>query len=187
MLDVGSTSPKTSMAMENHIFLTGNTSSNCCFSIVMLVFPGCIDWVYHPTGAFVKKTSESMMWISSCFWVETRTSSNKNLKNLFHPLSLGRWQCVTQKNQPPNSTGYLLNFGISTKMCLVWLCLKKAMSLLALCFSSSVIIPTNVPLSSLQNWSRDILIYWKYTIFEVFNQCPKLFCCRLLFNVTKSL
>ena len=96
MLDVGSTSPKTSMAMENHNCLTGNTwmfpkigvpqngwlilenpikmddlgvplfsetptSSNGCFSIVMLVFPGCIDWVYHPNGAFVKIEVESMM------------------------------------------------------------------------------------------------------------------------------
>ncbi len=32
--------PKTNMAMENHRFLIGYTSSNACFSIVMLVFRG---------------------------------------------------------------------------------------------------------------------------------------------------
>ena len=35
--------PKTNMTMENHKFLIGDTSSNGCFSIVMLVFRGVLE------------------------------------------------------------------------------------------------------------------------------------------------
>ena len=38
------TPPKTNMTMENHPFLIGDTSSNGCVSIVMLVFQGGSQW-----------------------------------------------------------------------------------------------------------------------------------------------